>query len=173
MPKHYDQDVVFAYTPDWELDETHPRLSGGYVTFNLIPRSGSTHTFKGGDTVTFTFKNVTINAVAGAAKVQITEGSSGDPSEITKLHKLPPGSNMAGITFLAEPHVVAANDPEVHVVWSGPSTATYELEYYPTGRGTRLPSSSPSPSRFRRNPCRKSRSSKGNTPRRTVWISCS
>ncbi len=131
VPAQYAKDIDFAFSPDWNPYNSHPDPADGYVTFILQPSSGSTHTFKNGDTATFEFDNVSINTVAGPANIEIKEGTSGDPSIIKSLTKWPQGSGMANIVFSANQNVVSPDDPKLRLSWSGgPSDATYELEYY-------------------------------------------
>ncbi len=138
VPLQYNKVIDFAFKPEWKPYSAHPYPEDGYVTFNLLPSSGSTHTFNNGDTVTFRFENVKINTVAGPANIKITEGSTGDPTEIKTLSKLPQGSALENLTFSAKPTVVNPNDPAVHVTWSnGPAAATYQLKYYTQEDGTK------------------------------------
>ncbi len=131
VPAQDAKDIDFAFSPDWKPYNPHPDPAGGYVTFNLLPSSGSSHTFNNGDTVTFEFDNVSINTVAGPAKIKITEGTVGDPSEFKRLTKWPQGSDMTNIVFSANHTVIHPDVAELRLRWSGgPADATYELEYY-------------------------------------------
>lgn len=106
----------------------------GEVVFTFTPPSSP---FSVTDTaLAFTFDNLTVNEQPGSASLGVTENGSTPGKPDLLLTKFPSDWGTVNLTSNPSPPILAYGSNELTLSWSGPSTATYTLQFYTTQGGS-------------------------------------
>ena len=107
----------------WKLDDT--KQGEGALEYVFMPEDG--HDQVADEGLTFTFDAIRINTEPGTAKVSIKEVTSTSAMVPFSVTKFPAGWGQ--VSFWADKTVVKAGD-SLALNWSGPTGATYSIDYY-------------------------------------------
>ena len=114
---------------NWKLNQTlNPK---GYVQYEFLPNQGFGTVVKN-TSLNFIFNNIQINTETGSVEIDVTEGSNNCvPSNcpVAQLYVTKFPNAWGQVQFWVDnPDIQAGSSDILH--WSGPSGATYSIEYY-------------------------------------------
>jgi YVTN family beta-propeller protein len=109
-----------------------PVSSAGLYTFMFSAPAGSA-TIENGESLSFSFSSIPLVREPGTPVIVITEGSAGGPQDTPGIILYPNG--FGTVLFSATPANINAGESIV-LNWSGPSGATYTIQYTDANAGT-------------------------------------
>lgn len=119
--------------PDgWTLANT--KKGSGTIEYVFQPKAG--HGIVGRKGLAFAFDVIQVNSVPGTSQVTIKEGSPGDPTKELLITKFPNG--WGAVTFWLDPPDIPYQESTT-LNWSGPTGATYSIEYVMGGEIINIP----------------------------------
>jgi YVTN family beta-propeller protein len=114
----------------WTLEDTD--TSPTSVKYIFYPGTGNGQV--GSEGIAFIFNNVELNSQAGTVEIEVMEGSNDCkppdcPTQNLQITKFPNGWGQ--VTYWTNPSPpIVPYDSGITLNWSGPSGATYTIEYY-------------------------------------------
>ncbi len=123
-------DIGPVAPPNWQKPQI--KTPTGYIQYFYLPQQGY-GTLKAGQSLNFVFNNIQVNGNTGTVEIDVTEGSNNCTPDVDcpvqKLFvtKFPNGWGQVSF-WVDQPDIPAGGSDTLH--WSGPSGATYSIEYY-------------------------------------------